>query len=216
MAADEFGKAVHYGSRPDLERPAEHRGGESVVDEKRSTRPPRNACYRVELGRFAKRVADGLGDHKSSAFGAVPYGNEIAHVDRPDLIAQRLQVAAQHGERRAVRVSRRHYRRRARDQRQDGDQDRGHPRAGGDAGFGTLELGDGCFQNGDVLVRVAAIDMARDFTRGDRVIVLEVAEDVDGALYDRRRQRVASLDLTAGVNRLRGRLHWRLRRDPPA
>ena len=212
VPAQVLGDGVHDEAGAQLQRAAEDRGGERVVHEHRHVVRGRHPAQPAQVGDAAQRVGDRLRDRERCPGHGGGGGVGIVKVHHPDLVAQRGEVAAQHREGDAVRVRGHHHRRRPGRQGQDRGEDRGHPRGAGLAGLGALELGHGRRQRVGVLVRVPTVDVAGRATGRDRVVVVQVVEDLDRRLDDRRGERVARPQLAAGVDRPRVRPHRPMRR----
>ncbi len=64
VAADPLGRRVHHDVGAELDRPAEERRREGVVDQQRNLRVMRDLRDRGNIEHFEPGIADGLADHQ--------------------------------------------------------------------------------------------------------------------------------------------------------
>ena len=207
MPAEVLRRAVHDHRRAQIERPAQQRRRERVVDEKRHPPLAGDRRDRFQVRYATERVGDGLGDDEPGARDRPPHSIEVGQIDELGLIAGGLEVLAQKGCGAAVELARRHDRRRLRDEREDGPVQRRHPGCGGHACVRPLQLGDRSLEHLAVAVRVAAVVVAGPLAARDGVVIVEIGEHMHRRGAEVWRERAPSPQVAARVHSPRSRFH---------
>ncbi len=185
-----------------LERPAEHRRGDCIVDDQRHTVAVRGFGQGGEIDDIARRVADGFAEHRLGATvdqrfqGCdVIVGGET-HLDalaRQGVGKQVVGAAIELGHRDDVVA---HF-----GDGLDGVGDRCHARGYGQCSHAAFKRCDALFEHVGGGIHDARVDVARHLQVEQVGAVLGVIEGVGGGLVDRHRHRpggrvraVASVD----------------------
>ena len=178
-------------SAAELERPADVRAGERVVDdEDRPVSSGELGEGRV-VGHEGRRVGDGLRVEQPRRRG-VERGIdrvEIGHVDERDVDAEPAEHAAQQHPGRAVGRRRGHDPVAGPDDRGDGRMDGPHPGCQRDTGFATGELRVGRAEGARRRVRDPAVGEPAARVGGDAAELVGIARCERGRLVDRHARR---------------------------
>ena len=107
MASDELGRRVHHDVRSPIERPAEVRSGEGVVDHERRAVIVGDFRHRLDVEDVPSGISDGLGVEELGVLleGALP-GGEVVGVDEGELDRELPEVVLELVHRAAVEGAR--------------------------------------------------------------------------------------------------------------
>ncbi len=205
MAAEEFGQRVHHDVGSVIDRLAQVRRCQRVVDDKRHAGLAGDIGNRLDVGDDAAGVGDRLDEDR---LGLVVYGpferTDIVRFGPSHVPAKILERMGELVDRAAVElgggdqlVARLH-------QGVQGDHLRGVAGRERQSGGAAFERGDAFFQHGAGRIANAGVDIAEGLQAEQRGGVVDVVEHIGGSLVDRRYARAGCrVRLGARVNRKR-------------
>ena len=203
MAREELRRRMNDEVGAVLDRPAEIRGRQRVVDDQRDACPMRDFGDALDVDDNAAGVGEVLDEDRLALRGQRLA--EILRLGRVDEMAgpaELLERQAELRERAAVEIARRDELVAGPHQREEGQELRRVPRRGGDRGAAALEGREPFFQHGDGRVGQPRIDVAEIVQIEERGGVVDVVEHIGRRLIDRRRARAGRrIGRGAGMDR---------------
>ncbi len=206
VAAQKFGQRMHDDVGAVLERLAQIRRGERVVDDIRHAGAPRDLRDRRHVGDDAAGIGDQLGEDRLGlrADGALERG-DVVRIGPDHVPAEILECVIELVDRAAVELFRRDEFVAGLQQAMENQKLRRVARCHRQARRAAFERGDALFEHRIGRIADARIDVAEGLQAEQRGGVIDAFEHIRRGLIDRRRARAGRrIGLRAGMNGKRG------------